>query len=499
MAKFNNYQKEIARQYLTTKNNIAVQATAGSGKTTVLVGLANKLKKPHSFAFLAFTNATANVLKKRLPKLEHQIITTYSLGFKNLKGYFDDVKFDVDSHKFVNNYLHLLQQRNWDIKYLETTGRVFPDNDYEIKRALLSFSNLALLNLCITQEDILEFIENKDSILSAIPNGNYWASCFITELIKVSYEQLEEGLITFNEMVAWPALLDDLRPIQFAEIFVDEAQDLSLAQQVLIEKSLMSGGQIILVGDKLQAIYGFAGADTDSFNNMSQLFNCVEMPMPINYRCAKSIIRYAQETDPSIEWAPDAPEGLVTKQCAEEAFEQLLRTKDETLVIARTNTNLIKLALRLISFDCKFAFNRGVLEVKLLAILSQFKYTEQPFDQLRSWIKDQKEFAFEKRAISRIDLLECIEIFQKSYGPTNLSQFKRKIKNFFKSAERSSKITLSTIHAAKGDEANTVVYWGQSLVPHKLAKTPEELAQEHNLENIARTRAKTTLIIVEEI
>lgn len=500
MAKFNNYQKEIAKQYLTTTNNIAVQATAGSGKTTVLVGLAHKLKKPHSFVFLAFTNATAQVLKARLPNLSHQVITTYSLGYKNLKGYFE-ANLEVDKNKFSHLYDLLLGQLNWDTKYFETIGRLYPDeNDYQIKRDILSLTRLSLLNLCIYQEDILEFIEGKDHVLSELPNSNYWVSCLIAEIIRRGYDQIcDEHILGFEEMVAWPALLDDLRPIQFAEIFVDEAQDLSLAQQMLIYKSLQKDGQIILVGDRMQAIYGFAGADHDSFNNMSQLFNCVEMPMPINYRCAKAIIEYAKETDPTIEAAPNAPEGLAEFTTEESAFELMLRTKKETLVVARTNLVLIKLALRLLSFDCKFSFNRDILEERLLSTLGQFKMTKEPWSNFDNWVKQQIEFAEEKKAISRVDLLECLKIFKRQYQPNNLSSFKRKIKNFFKSASKSSKLKLSTIHAAKGDEADVVVYWGQSLVPHRLAKTMEELLQETNLENIARTRARFELHIVSKV
>jgi len=55
-------------------------------------------------------------------------------------------------------------------------------------------------------------------------------------------------------------------------------------------------------------------------------------------------------------------------------------------------------------------------------------------------------------------------------------------------------IIFSSIHRAKGLEAETVVYLGAEKVPHPMAKTPEAMKQEINLDYVAKTRAKRTLI-----
>ena len=48
-------------------------------------------------------------------------------------------------------------------------------------------------------------------------------------------------------------------------VFIDECQDLNACQRSLMLKAVKpNGGRFIAVGDPAQAIYGFAGADSDS-------------------------------------------------------------------------------------------------------------------------------------------------------------------------------------------------------------------------------------------
>jgi len=54
-------------------------------------------------------------------------------------------------------------------------------------------------------------------------------------------------------------------------------------------------------------------------------------------------------------------------------------------------------------------------------------------------------------------------------------------------------VTLSSIHRAKGLEADNVFILRPDLLPHPAAKSPEQLQQESNLKYVAVTRAKNTL------
>jgi len=60
-----------------------------------------------------------------------------------------------------------------------------------------------------------------------------------------------------------------------------------------------------------------------------------------------------------------------------------------------------------------------------------------------------------------------------------------------------NKVTLLTMHKSKGLEFPTVFVYdcGDQTMPHKMAKTPEEVEQEKNLLYVALTRAKNKLYI----
>ena len=78
-----------------------------------------------------------------------------------------------------------------------------------------------------------------------------------------NYKQTH-GLIDFTDMVQ--KFLDKGNSPKFKVIFVDEAQDLSLIQWAMIKKiEEETNCDVWIAGDDDQAIFGWAGADVDSF------------------------------------------------------------------------------------------------------------------------------------------------------------------------------------------------------------------------------------------
>ena len=223
--------------------------------------------------------------------------------------------------------------------------------------------------------------------------------------------------------------------------------------------------------------------------------------MPINYRCGTEIIKHAQEIDPLIQAHPGAPEGEVRTMTETDTYGYLVglpKTSPTHMVVARTNTLLIKLSLKLLNDGQPFTFNRGVLETTLLSLLHRATYGTKPtITQLPAWLDSLRLSFVAKRNPLMADLCDCLMTLYRNYRPTSLSQFRIRIKGFFRATQRQSNITLSTIHAAKGSEAHTVIYWGTNKVPHSMAITKSQRQQEVNLEYIARTRAERLLIRVE--
>ena len=84
----------------------------------------------------------------------------------------------------------------------------------------------------------------------------------------------------------------------FDVIFVDEAQDLSLIQWAMINKIEQDTGcDVWVAGDDDQAIFGWAGADVDSFIN----WEAEEIPLKHSKRVPSSIpVSYTHLTLPTI-------------------------------------------------------------------------------------------------------------------------------------------------------------------------------------------------------
>jgi superfamily I DNA/RNA helicase len=102
---------------------------------------------------------------------------------------------------------------------------------------------------------------------------------------------------------------------------------------------------VCAVGDNFQAIYSWAGADSESINNIQKRLNAKVLPLPISYRCAKNIVKLAQELVPDIQHAPLAKDGAVSYI---KEKELLTSVAPGDFILSRINAPLIKYCLKLL-------------------------------------------------------------------------------------------------------------------------------------------------------
>ena len=131
---------------------------------------------------------------------------------------------------------------------------------------------------------------------------------------------------------------------------MDEAQDLTPARRATT-MLLGSRGRILAVGDEAQAIYGFAGGESDSIakirENMRAAGAFEQFALSISRRCPKAVIRFvvANTRVKDIEAAPDAEEGLVSTDVI---FSEDLRPGPGDAILCRLNAPLLRLAFALV-------------------------------------------------------------------------------------------------------------------------------------------------------
>jgi len=97
---------------------------------------------------------------------------------------------------------------------------------------------------------------------------------------------------------------------------------------------------------------------------------------------------------------------------------------------------------------------------------------------------------------NKLDIIKTLEVL--SEGLTTKEELLEKVEEVFPKKSKNGGISLSTVHKAKGLEADNIYIICPSLMPSKSAKQDWEIMQEKNLMYVAYTRAKKKLAFVDE-
>ncbi len=114
-------------------------------------------------------------------------------------------------------------------------------------------------------------------------------------------EKKKRGLIDFDDLLSWcadaleqdPDFATSIR-FRYRHFFVDEFQDISLAQLRVLRGWLGPRQDICVVGDDAQSIYSFAGAEASVLVNFARHFpGAVTIRLGTNYRSTPQIVAVA--------------------------------------------------------------------------------------------------------------------------------------------------------------------------------------------------------------
>jgi DNA helicase-2/ATP-dependent DNA helicase PcrA len=486
------YQKAIFDFIVEGKGDAMVSAVAGSGKTTTLVEGAKYLST-QSAVFFAFNKHIAEELSRRLVDTPMKARTIHSLGYSMVAQGKRGLK-------------------TTDYKYVEIARRYCETNWPELafKKAQLSVLTNSLAKLvdlarCTLTYDSRGLEDLADAHGIELDNG------VLQKVISLVPLVLNEGIavyqrsneIDFTDMVWLPTRLGLIPLDRYEWIFVDEAQDLNAAQRELVLKVRGAGGRILWVGDPRQAIMGFAGADFQSYRRIQEITGAVELPLSICYRCPTSHIELAQAIVPEIQPAPGAAVGevaFITKS----KLHELVREND--LITCRLVAPCVSMCIDLIRRKVPARVRGRDVASQLVALATKIgKYADwSEFPMLLDVYYDERLAALNKRRrpsesqiLMLTDTVEALHACYAEFRARDVDDFCKQIRDIF-SDDRAS-VTLSTIHKAKGLEADRVFI----LRPEKLPlvwqrQTDDQYEQEMNLKYVALTRAKQLLVWVTE-
>ena len=356
--------------------------------------------------------------------------------------------------------------------------------------------------------------------------------------------KVPKGLIHFDDMV-WLPVVNGLTIPKVDTQIIDEAQDLNRMMQELIYKS---GHRIVFVGDKNQAIYGFAGADSESMDRMrAELAGndgtyCNSVPLTVTRRCGKAIVEEARKYIPGegFEAHSSNPDGIVDvapwswegkgpgrkRKDWDKTYGPLV--KPGAMVLCRVNAPLVSECFSFLKRGIKaFILGRKVGQgLTKLVKRSGADTVVNLIGWLDDWAlgerakEEAKKFPSEGRLQNLEDQVSCIAAFCE--GCTYTVDVLTKIDDVFadkqcpvclkghdldhKVCDRCPNgvelilpagIKFSSIHKSKGLEAEQVFYLQPPGVGPIESKMQDwERVQERNLKYVAVTRAIKELYYV---
>lgn len=462
------YQAEIIKFGLEGGGHGVVKANAGCAKTTTNMMLGNVLK---DFLGVAFNTHIAAEWAMKQPHAT--IKSTHSYGFSAIRQVFPEAMLD-------DRKIDKIIQPSID-------AQPFPDED---KRALRHVVKQLVNMAKATLSWDFDYLADR----YGIPVNGDESLVFSIAKFALEQDMRMPKTVDFADMLWLPHVLH-LQPKQYPFILADEAQDFNKAQTELILSGLEPGGRIIAVGDPFQSVYGFRGADVDSIPNLIERLDAETFPLPICYRCPTSVIEVAQMFVPAIQAAPGAKEGSV------EYISDTFVTKEAVsgdMILCRTNAPLVKPIYALIRQGRKASIRGRNIGKGLRVLIEKFEPKSISLLELLS-----KLHRYEDREVAKLmardrtnqaeAVMDRVEtIYALSEGCETIQELKDKTETIF--SDKVEGVVGSSVHRAKGLEADTVFVIRPDLMPHPLAKQAWEMQQERNLQYVACTRAKDRLV-----
>lgn len=504
----------------TPVSNAVVQAVAGSGKTTTIVAAAALIPASLKAIFLAFNKDIAVELGDRLPN-HVPAKTLNSLGWGICKRYADGVagrkiSFDEfnDSNKvwkIIRNHCSKADVNNFgkDIKWLVGMAK-----SYGIVPAALEGNGYESAN-GLRDEDATwdKICAHFGHVIDIVHRPTVYR--LFREVLTLSLE--DEITYDFDDQKYFPVVrrLENggrLPRFQYDAIIIDEVQDVSPVDLELVKLVAKKGAIFLGVGDSRQAIYGFRGADTQSIEKFKAATNGIELPLSISYRCATSIVDAARGVYPVIEAAAGAPEGEVIElgNYTHEEFS----ARDNDMIICRNNAPLVSLAYKLIRRRVPVFVKGRDIGKGILSLIDSLKADDvrDLNSKLNIWFAQQTEILRENDpdnddAVQRLeDRFATLMVFISENSDNRIDSVIADVETVLsvKGSDKSDKsamkgkVVLSTVHKAKGLEANTVFFLDSHLL-YKMCGDEGSWThtQEKNLEYVAITRAKNRLVYID--
>lgn len=476
--KWNDEQLACITAARETRDNLLIEALAGAAKTTTLVEMAKQLSG--GTLSVAFNKKIADEMANKMPS-SVECRTLNALGHRILGQHLGKRLFLADG-KLVAIYREAMED------YTGEEREWLSENFGDMQQAMRTSKNSGhvpdscaaeLGNKCQPLMTDADFFDAYPEDIPALGRE------VILRCLRESWKRALNGTIDYADQLLLPTCIKMLFPA-FANVLVDEAQDLSELNHRMLEK--LAKRRIIAVGDSKQAIYAFRGAHTSGMPILAARFKMRTLHLSTTFRCPEAVCDHVRWHVPRIrswESNPNNP-GQVKYTPDGWSFDDI---PDGSVIICRNNAPLFRTAIRMLRAGRRPQVWGNDIAAALVRDMEKLgPGTMRREDALKALRKmhEEKERKLRRESAKQAlaDRMHCISIFiEDAETLAGAITFAQTVLN------ASGKVDLCTGHKSKGHEWQRVFFLDESLIG-----TDD---QENNLRYVIATRAQGVLTYID--
>lgn len=506
---------------------VCILAGAGTGKTRTIThriayGISKGYFAANRIMALTYTNRAAGELRARLRSLgiPGVSVKTFHAAALSQLDYFWPQYAGVPAPSVLESKAKMLSEVASNLKInLDTAATRELAAEIEWRK----FSMLSLA-------EYSDLVSSRPKVagLSVAKNLEIQAAYEAAKIAAQRIDWEDVLVLTLGLLRAEPLALAHVQQ-QYRFYTVDEYQDISPLQHSLLELWLGEHTELCVVGDPNQTIYSFTGATSEYLQNFADRYeNAKVVQLTRNYRSTQQVVAMANrltaesameplESQGEIGFAPTVREfSSVSEEATSVAadIKELIASgtkASQIAVLYRINAQSEAIENALSSQGIGYQVRGGerfFARPEIQAAMRSIR-AESLVDTGKSLFESVSEICRTHgwQAMPPTDLnanLErweslnsLISIVEELPAGSNLIDFAKELDERQRSQHEPVKeaVTLSTIHAAKGLEWQSVFVCGVSegYLPIGYAKTEREIYEEQRLLYVALTRARRDL------
>ena len=511
----------------TSLNNFSIRAGAGCGKSTTLewaetgvpkgitpssqqedifAALKRKKSSTYKARVACFNKSIMEELTPRFPNLDvrnnHKLGYHATVKFLNVKakyGFVKGNKYDKIAYDLIGNPYD--NQALWPVNTvalkLASMARITLTGNVRTASTFCPKSAPSAALWEVSESELLDMAQFYSIDVTDAPEALKWVEPIINEGIKQSRSNFD-----FDDMVFLPNVFG-CRPDKVDRCYIDEMQDLNAAQHGLL---MGTAEQFVIVGDVQQSIYGFAGADPLSMPRFEEQIGATLLPLTITRRCPHKHVEYCKQFLPKdfadqFQAAESAPYGTIQERRFDIDFYKTLEGTSN-LCLSRTNAPMVRAC-----FSCWKAGIPAVIRGRNIAsalakVVKRYKASDNE-TLIRLLMTDYQEKVQKLRAADKEDIAHAkqdeldilIEFATETATPDECVS--KLFTMFDDQTIKDRAIQFSTVHKAKGLEADNLAILTPDLLPHPgISKIGEFWAQqERNIAYVCATRGKNAMYL----